>query len=105
MSEPMSEERLVEVRQYAHAIREKMQGSEGAPTELVWAGICIMELLAEVERLRAEVAAMRPIVEAVAKLDGEMHGSVVVCQWCNAYTTSLKDIPVKHEPDCLVTQA
>jgi hypothetical protein len=94
----------------------------------------IIKLLAEVDRLRAElenvdeairsnrvleleyrheidtlilkqsaqVAAMRPIVEAVAAEAIDEHMVVERCMYCGYYFTGW---PIPHAPDCPVTQA
>lgn len=95
MSEPMSEERLAEIREdwasgYAFRIEDQ---------ELVMRHhAAITDLLAEVERLRAEVAAMRPIVEAVA-LGKQKRGNHVVCICSAPFDDN------HHENDCPIAQA
>lgn len=59
---------------------------------------------AEVDRLRAENAEMRPIVEAVAN----RHGRLSCSPWCNINERWMDDYPERHEqhdPSCLIAQA
>ena len=103
--EPMSDERLAVI----HGVLSVAK-MDATTHGLVW------ELLAEVERQRAvieqqqaEIAAMRPVVEAVAT-----HGmytpfyppdgpALYGCDWCHARARKLDAI--KHTDGCEMTQA
>jgi len=61
---------------------------------------------AEVERLRAEIAAMRPVVEAVA--DIENSGASACLQLCDTmYLTTPTESAwrVQHRANCVIEQA
>lgn len=70
MTEPLREERLAEIRarmEHRRRVHEAVQEPEGSSWSRMRADC--EALLAEVERLRAELAVVRPIVEAVAALE------------------------------------
>ena len=72
--EPMSDERLAEIRARAEAIRDWLLTPESDnmphfPTSRRLLGVDVLALLAEVERLRAREAAAMEVVRAVAQND------------------------------------
>lgn len=62
----------------------------------------------EVERLRAENAAMRPLVVAITECAEVAKWwnpeRLWVCPFCQAYVSSANE-EITHKPDCSVTQA
>lgn len=75
--EPMTDERLAEIRRYVEALHSQRHRIEAVSSELVTAGDDLTALLAEVERLRAENAALRKagatLLETVPDYFAHMH--------------------------------
>lgn len=92
--DPLSEERLAEARQMA-----EWQIAHGYDA-MQYAASYVLKLLTEVDRLRAENAAMREIVEAVASVPDESYDEE--CPFCRSGPGYL---PIQHLPDCPVTKA
>ena len=107
VDEPMSDERLAEIRARAEAIRDWLLTPESDnmphfPTSRRILGVDSLALLAEVERLRAREAAAMAIVRAVAQNDMVMplRDSVQCVFWDCEY-----DYISDHSSNCPVTKA
>jgi hypothetical protein len=86
----------------ADGLRRRIPGM----TSLEKLRILANNLLDRSEELRAENAAMRPIVEAVARFDETNEGDgAFECHWCAAVYDGVGDAETDHLPDCSVTRA
>jgi hypothetical protein len=123
MSEMMSDERLAEIRQHTETVRSwllapdapalgdlpnlELENASEAPTVALVLSTDALVLLAEVERLRAENAALWPLVEAVAAMDDTdtfllAWDGHAVCPHCHV---AQHFAGIDHTPECTVTLA
>ena len=110
--EPMSDERLAEIRARAEAIRDWLLTPESDnmphfPTSRRLLGVDALALLAEVDRLRAREVAAMEIVRDVANATGWYDSDgPTVCMFCTKEDERYsKDWALEHMPDCPVTKA
>ena len=101
MPAPMSDERLREIRSRldtlgVHSLSDSVKSSEAYDMS--------MDLLTEVERQRAVIAAMRPVVEAVAEhIGAPINEHFRQCAFCA--NGAVESRLIAHANDCEVEQA
>lgn len=93
MNKPLSDEWIAQYRHNLdHALDAPTRGDD-------------LALLHEVERLRAEVAAMRPIVEAVAEIDNSDNSACYVTCDLTLYDSEAPNEGIRHNAPCVIVQA
>jgi len=95
----LTPEKLAVLREQASALMPGTESMKALLKQLELANL-IPELVAEIDRLRAEIAAMRPIVEAVADY-AKLKRYADLCEWCGAQGESANS----HAAECPVTAA
>jgi hypothetical protein len=101
-SKPLSEERLEEIRQHILGKSQAIWATK--PVEMRREA---QALLAEIDRLRATVAAWRPMVEIAADMPLDHLGNCYVTVGCRPYydEPTSPEWPWIHAENCIVTRA